>query len=547
MASSGRGGVPQAGRDLLVVALFVVIANAIAALLLTDLYFPSRRDEALARAPAQLTLLARDRQNALTGWVRERISNAVLGASLLAEVRDDQAAPELLDRLLRAYGYESAFVVADSGAVVLRRGSGETDDASAVLFARETMKGSGPKIDFRRAGQRPKVFTASSFTRHDGSRAAVLFVSDPYDYVYPLFSTATVASRTAETNLVGLYDGWGVGLNPYPDGRPPPMTLRLPIPKEFELRALGAGERSIQYTDRRGMAVIGVVKAIPQTPWVLVAKIDRKEVLEGAVAETWRLGVLLAVVSLVLATAAFVMLRSRRMRELRAAEDRLRNLSARLLRVQDDERRRLARELHDTVGQNLSAVRMNLGVMKRFSANDDRTAAAVDDSITATDDVISQVRTLSYLLHPPMIDQAGLLTALRWYIDGFERRSGITTKLEVPEDLGRLSRDVETSVFRIIQESLTNIQRHAGSATASVSLDRLDDELVIEIADHGRGLPEGVRDDRDALLASGVGIAAINERVRELGGEMTIQSTNGGTTLRATLPAGRADEAQAPA
>jgi signal transduction histidine kinase len=180
---------------------------------------------------------------------------------------------------------------------------------------------------------------------------------------------------------------------------------------------------------------------------------------------------------------------------------------------------------------------MNLGVMKRSATADGRAADVVDDSIAATDDAISQVRTLSFLLHPPMIDQAGLLTALGWYIDGFERRSGITTRLEVPEDLGLLPRDVETTVVRIVQESLTNIQRHAGSATASVSLDRRDDRLFIEIADQGRGLPTGMRNDRDALLASGVGIASINERVRELGGELTIRSTGQGTTLRVTLPA----------
>lgn len=656
-----RGGVPPPGGDLLVIALILVIVDAIAAMLLFNVYLPRRRREALARAPAQLSLLARDRQNALTGWVRERVSDAELTASMLAAPRNANAAPELLDRFLRAYGYESAFIVGDSGTVLLRRGSNETDGAMAVQFARETMKGTGVKIDFRRPGRIPRVFTASAFTQPGGSRAAVLFVSDPYDYVYPLFSTATVASKTGETNLIGLYDEWGIALNPYRDGSPPPMTVRRPIPKDYAATVLAAGEQSIRYIDRNGAMVIGVVKAIPRTSWVVVAKMDEEEVLAGAVAETWRLGQLFAVVSLILALTAFVILRSRRVRDLRVAEDQLarlfensttgimtfrvifdgagapvdheivdmnpaaeellgvaaagevgkrssdaaypqlsaeervsnydvaltgasiqyetfnailerwyetrsfsprygqfahlftditerrkteeaiRNLSARLLRVQDDERRRLARELHDAVGQNLAGVRMNLGVMKRFAAGDGRAAAAVDDSITATDDAITQIRTLSYLLHPPMIDQAGLLTALRWYIDGFERRSGIATRLEVPDDLGRLSRDVETSVFRIVQESLTNIQRHAASATAGVSLERLDDRLLIEIADHGRGFPSRVRDDRDALLASGVGIAGINERVRELGGEMTIQSTDGGTTLQVTLPVGRAE------
>lgn len=662
--SRRRGSVPPAGRDLLSIVLILIVVDTIGAMLLVDVYLSRRRRELLARAPAPLALLARDRQNALTGWVGERISDAELTASLLASSPGDHAAPAVLDRFLGAYAYESAFLIDGSGSVLLRRGSAETDDASAAQFARETMAESGTKIDFRRVGRAPKVFTARSFTRPGGSHAVVLFVSDPYEYVYPLFSTATIASRTAETNLIGIYDGWGVALNPYASGSPPPMTLRLPIPKTFEEHALSSGERSFQYVDRDGMPVIGVAKRIARTPWVLVAKIDTEEVLAGAVAETWRLGQLLAVVSLILATAAFAVLRSRRVRALRVAEDQLarlfensttgiitfrvifddagapadhrivdmnpaaeelfgvsaseetgkrsadaaylqwpaderrsnydvalsgtsiqydsfnaslgrwfetrsfsprygqfahlvtdvterrkteeaiRNLSARLLRVQDDSRRRLARELHETVGQNLAGVRMNLGVVKPFAAADERAATAVDDSITAMDDAISQIRTLSYLLHPPMIDQAGLPTALGWYIEGFERRSGIATTLEVPDDLGAVSRDVQTSVFRIVQESLTNIQRHAGSATASVCVARLGHRLVVEVVDRGRGLPAGLRDDRDALLASGVGIAGINERVRELGGEMTIRSTGDGTTLRVTLPVGRGDDVQ---
>jgi len=418
---------------------------------------------------------------------------------------------------------------------------------------------------------------------------------------------------------------------------------------------LATGEQSVRFVDRHLQAVIGVVKAIPRTPWISVAKIDEAEVRAAAVDETRRLGELLGFVSLIVALVAFVILRSRRVRKLRAAEDQLarlfensttgimtfqlifddagapvdhklvdmnpaaerlfgvtaseeigkrsadipylrwdadecrrnydvaltgaaieyesfnpgvsrwfesrvfsprygqfadvclditerkktedaiRNLSARLLRVQDDERRRLARELHETVAQSLAGVHMSLGVMKPFAV-DTRAAEAVNDGIAATEDAIRQIRTLSYLLHPPMIDQAGLLTALRWYIEGFERRSGIATMLEVPDDLGKVSRDVETSIFRIVQESLTNVQRHSRSVTANVSVRRTDDRLFIEIADHGRGLPAPVRDDRQALLASGLGIAGINERVREVGGEMTIQSTDEGTELRVMLP-----------
>src|SRR4051812_21246353 len=207
-----QGAVAPVGRDLLVVALILVIVDAIAALLLVDVYLPRRRREALAAAPAQLSLLARDRRNALTGWVRERLSDAELTASLLAG--GNHPTPELLDRFLHAYGYESAFLIDHSGAVLLRRGSAQTDDASAVRFARETMKAAaGAKIDFVRIGPIPKVFAACPFAQPGApGLAAVLFVSDPYEYVYPLFSTGSVASKTGETNLIGLHDGWGLAL-----------------------------------------------------------------------------------------------------------------------------------------------------------------------------------------------------------------------------------------------------------------------------------------------------------------------------------------------
>ena len=652
-----RGGVPPARRDLFAILLVLVIVDALAALLLVDSYYPRRRSEVLATAPKQLSLLARDRQNALTGWVNERLSDAELTASLLAAPNGGEVAPALLDRFLRTYGYESAFLIDRSGTVLLRRGAGRTADADAAAFARETIGAPNARIDFRRTSRVPRVFTACAFTRPDGSAAVVLFVSDPYAYVYPLFSTATIASRTGETNLIGLYDGYGVALNPYPGGTPPPMTFRLPISKEFERRALNS-ERAIPYVDRRGVPVIGVAKRIPRTPWVLVAKMDEQEVLAGAVAETVRLGQVVAVATLLLAVTAFVLLRSRRVSALRAAEDQLarlfensttgiitfrvlfddagaaadhqvvdmnpaaeelfgvtaaaeigkrsadaaylrwpaterarnydvalaggsiryetfndalerwyetrsfsprhgqfahlvtditerrkseeavRTLSARLLRVQDDERRRIARELHETVAQTLASVRMNLGMLKRFTAGDARAAVSADDSIASTDEAITQIRTLSYLLHPPMIDQAGLPTALRWYIEGFERRSGIATTIDVPADLGPVSHAIETSVFRIVQESLTNIQRHSGSSTASVSLRQLGDRLSIEISDQGHGLPPAVRGDRAALLASGVGIAGINERIHEAGGELTIESSDHGTTLRVLLPVG---------
>jgi two-component system NarL family sensor kinase len=649
-----RGSVAPVSRDLLVVAVILLVTNAVSAFLLLEVYLPRRQAEALAAAPAQLALLARDRQNALTGWVKERLADADFAARLLQREGPSRAG-DVLGEFRDTYRYESAFLVDGAGNIVERRGAPAADDRAIVTFAEQTIKSSKPRIDFVRVNRIPKIFTAQPIPESVPRQAfTVLFVSDPYDYVYPLFSTVAVASRTGETNLVGLHEEWGTALNPYRSGVPPAMTVRSPIPADYAKRMLRLGEQSARYVDRDGIDVIGVVKAIPQTPWVLVAKIDEEEVLAGARAETWRLGRLLGVVSILLAVTAVLVLRSRRVNELRVAKEQLsrlfdqsttgilvfrvlfdqsgkpsdceivdmnpaaeellgvaagdergkrsadapylqwpederarnydvalggpsieyetfnpaqgrwfetrsfsprygqfahlfiditerkkselaiRNLSARLLRVQDDTRRRLARELHDTVGQNLAAVRMNLGVMKR-SAAATGTGNVVEDSLAATDDAISQVRTMSFLLHPPMLDEAGLIAALQWYIDGFQRRGGITTTLEVDGDLGKLPRAVETTVVRIVQECLTNIQRHSGSRTASVCL-RREQRLIIEIADQGRGLPAHLRDDRNALLASGVGVAGVNERVRELGGELTIHSNDKGTTMHASLP-----------
>jgi two-component system NarL family sensor kinase len=219
------------------------------------------------------------------------------------------------------------------------------------------------------------------------------------------------------------------------------------------------------------------------------------------------------------------------------AERSLRQLSGRLLRLQDEERRRIARQLHDTTAQSLAALRMNLSRINRSTdVSDPAIKEAVDESIALTDQSIAEIRTLSYLLHPPFIDEAGLLTSLRWYVRGFERRSGITVTLDAPDDLARLPTDVETAVFRIVQEALTNIQRHSGSAIAHVRLEQHSNGIRLEIEDKGRGMPEHLRSDEGALASAGVGIAGMQQRVTELGGRLQIQSQDQGTRIIVTFP-----------
>jgi signal transduction histidine kinase len=217
------------------------------------------------------------------------------------------------------------------------------------------------------------------------------------------------------------------------------------------------------------------------------------------------------------------------------AERSLQQLSGRLLRLQDEERRRIARQLHDITAQNLAVLRMNLSRISRFAV-DPEIKDSVAESIALTEQSIGEIRTFSYLLHPPLIDEAGLLPSLRWFARGFQERSGITVKLTAPEELDRLPSELETAVFRIVQEALTNIQRHSGSAVADIRLEKEPRSIRLEIEDKGHGLPAHLRDQQEALMASGVGIAGIRQRVRELGGKMQIESEDRGTRIVVNLP-----------
>jgi PAS domain S-box-containing protein len=217
------------------------------------------------------------------------------------------------------------------------------------------------------------------------------------------------------------------------------------------------------------------------------------------------------------------------------AEESLRRLSLRLLRSRDEERRRIARQLHETTAQTLAALRMNLARLNESASDDHR--ELVRDSIELSDQAIKEIRTLSYLLHPPLMDEMGLLPALKWYVSGFEQRSGIAVTLDVAGLAERLPAEIENVVFRIVQETLSNIHRHSGSAVASIRLERQDDSLVVEIADRGHGLPAEMRHKPlgDAAML-GVGIAGMHERVRELNGEMALHSDDHGTAVTVKLP-----------
>jgi signal transduction histidine kinase len=223
--------------------------------------------------------------------------------------------------------------------------------------------------------------------------------------------------------------------------------------------------------------------------------------------------------------------------DLDAANQNLRKLSARLLQLQDDERRRIARELHDSVGQMLAALNMNLSTARADIERLSKTANALADSESLVHEMTSEVRTISHLLHPPLLDEAGLSSALRWYVDGFSLRSKIKVDLDLPEDFGRLPRESETAIFRVVQECLTNIHRHSESAIAKIRLRQRDHEVMVEIADKGKGIPPEKREEMSSSSgAPGVGIRGMRERLRQLGGTLEIDSNGSGTVIAVRLP-----------
>ena len=220
------------------------------------------------------------------------------------------------------------------------------------------------------------------------------------------------------------------------------------------------------------------------------------------------------------------------------AEEELQRLSGQLLRLQDQERRRIARDLHDSTGQDLVALATTLSQLHASIPSPSRKLRKLASQCQAlADQCIREVRTLSYLLHPPMLDEAGLEDAIRDYASGFTERTGIEVEVEISPHLGRMIPDVEVALFRVVQESLTNIQRHSGSPQARIRIDRDPAKITLEIGDKGNGISGNLRRRKaESPFGPGVGIPSMHERVKLIGGHLEIESSNSGTTVRVTIP-----------
>ncbi len=211
----------------------------------------------------------------------------------------------------------------------------------------------------------------------------------------------------------------------------------------------------------------------------------------------------------------------------------LRQLSSRLLSLQDSERRRIARELHDSLGQYLVALKLNVDILRQAPGR----AELWSQSAELMERCIAEVRTLSYLLHPPTMDAVGIASAARWYVEGFSVRSGLKLTLDAPDDPVRLPDATELALFRVLQEALTNVHRHSGASAADILIRRLSGQVILEVRDNGRGMQqEALQRFRETGSGTGVGLLSMHERARELGGKLEVESGGTGTSVRITIP-----------
>ena len=232
--------------------------------------------------------------------------------------------------------------------------------------------------------------------------------------------------------------------------------------------------------------------------------------------------------------------------ERKRAELRLRELSGQLLHLQDEERRHIARELHDSAGQMLAALSMKLSLLGEGVCGAPDADREIKESLELISELSTEIRTISHLLHPPLLDEAGLEPALRCFVDGFAKRSDIAVSLQISPNLGRLPQEAEICIFRVVQECLTNVHRHSGSRTAAVRVSREKTYVRVEMEDAGKGMSLPAS-RLGTSTPAGVGVLGMRERLRNLGGTLDIHSSNQGTHLTAVLPTPRSDSSDLPA
>lgn len=251
------------------------------------------------------------------------------------------------------------------------------------------------------------------------------------------------------------------------------------------------------------------------------------------------LGMAFAVVTVMLVYNFWLLLREvartkNREEQVRANAQSYRLMSARILELQDSERRRIARELHDSVGQFLVGLKINLSQIQ--NSRGEKSAKLLSETLDLTDYALQEVRTISHLLHPPLLEELGFISAARWYVDEYGKRSQVKVSLRIEKSIGRLPREIEIALFRVLQESLTNVYRHAAARSVDIGIAGGDESVVLTVADDGKGIPPEILSRFDSGAAPGIGLAGMRERLAEFGGQMHVHSSSAGSVVKVTIP-----------
>jgi len=294
----------------------------------------------------------------------------------------------------------------------------------------------------------------------------------------------------------------------------------------------------------RGKPFLELLKAELPRPLAQIENILRREgYWEYELKETTRLGTQITVASRWMAwrnnagTAIGRLHLDTDLSKLKRTEQQLRVVSGHLLNLRDEERRKLGRDLHDSAGQLLSMAKLNHSLaVEHLGRVNSRGAAYLEESSKLIDQALSEVRTISYLLHPPLLEELGLAGVLPWYVSGFSERSRIKVSLDVPKEMGRLPRELELGLFRILQECLTNVHRHSNSSTASISLSFGNKQVRLKVEDQGKGMAATAKEGGSQGRTAGVGLSGIRERVANLGGHMQVRSGDWGTAVEVVFP-----------
>jgi signal transduction histidine kinase len=516
-------------------------------------FYYDRQQETIDDATLnQLSAIADFKGEQIASWRHERIGDgrvlaisAVMAGArrLLSDQRpretDVAEITKVLGSLSREFSYTDGMLVDLDGSVRTRlRADRSGSDAPRVGIYRELSRKAAATHDvvlsdlaLTPPAGRPLMMLAIPVQ----DLGALILEIDPDIFLYPYLQSWPAPTRTAESLLVRHDGNTALALSPLREIPNAELVQHRPwspaIPGDAEL-SKGWLRRDRDY---RRVHILGVAKRIPDSPWYLSVKIDRAEAESPLRPLVWELAAIALLIVAANAAGIGLVWRRRQLQDSREREHGLQQFSRDLIRARDEERRKIARDLHDSTAQLLAALSMSLSRLGDSTLEPQRKEAALLEACGLADDCSDEIRTMSYLLHPPLLDEFGLAKALRSYADGFTQRTGIPVEIKIQPTFGRLSRDAESALFRIVQEALANVHKHSGSRLAVILIEHHGGEVRLVIQDRGKGLPRTSREET-AGINYGVGIMGMRERAEQLGGCFELNSNDAGLRVTVTLP-----------